>query len=1347
VSGDKSPSHDVVLVAQDRPQQVRWHHGERLHHLFEQQCDRIAQRVAVDTGDMTVTFGQLDAQANQLARHLRARGAQPGQRIALLFDQAVHSYVAMLAVLKINAVYVPLDAGFPAERVSAIVEDADVRIVLSLSHLRANLPDLPGIELITVDEAGHEIARRGERRLTGAECGTPADELAYVIYTSGSTGRPKGVAISHASICNFVRVAAEVYGIQPGDRVYQGMTIAFDFSVEEIWVPWLAGATLVPKPGGVVLLGAELHEFLTARAVTGLCCVPTLLSTLDEDLPGLRFLLVSGEACPQDLVARWHRPGRRFLNVYGPTEATVTATWTELHPGRPVTIGVPLPTYATVILDPDNPHRALPHGEVGEIAVAGIGLAEGYLNRPDLTERAFVRDFVGIAGNTSGRIYRTGDLGRVNHDGEIEYRGRIDTQVKVRGYRIELTEIESVLLQVPGIAQAVVDTYAPEPGVVELVGYYTLRTDTAEVDREQISARLRERLPAYMVPAYLEHLAAIPMTTSDKADRKNLPPPTRRVHDPAHEGAGAATETERILAEALGAVLRVENVPAQSDFFAVLGANSLLMAQFSARLRKRTDLSSVSMKDIYTHPTIRELAATIDATTGAAAPAVPPPQAQPVARTSTARYLLCGALQLVSFLAFTLLGSIVLDDGFWWGTEGVGVLGVLGRVAAFSAAVLLAACVLPILAKWLLVGRWTAREIPLWSLAYLRFWLVKVVIRANPMVLFVGSPLYVLYLRALGAKIGRDVTVLSRTVPVATDLISIGDGTLVRRDCFFTGYRAVAGVLQIGPVALGRDVLVGEHTVLDIGTTMGDGAQLGHTSALHAGQAVPAGERRHGNPAEPTRVDYRCVAPARCGTVRKIGYSLAQLIGAVVLGMAVLGVAGVLLDDIPALVDALIPGQASLTDPMFYADVLVGSSVLFFGAVLAGVLVMVTVPRLLGRFVRPGTVYPLYGVHHALRQAITRLSNSRFFMMLLGDSSLVVHFVRGLGYDLGRVLQTGSNFGTDLRQDAPHLCSVGTGTMVADGLSIMNADFSATSFRVSPVTIGARNFLGNNIAFPSGARVGENCLLATKVMVPVEGPVRANVGLLGSPPFEIPRSVRRELGAGSAAAWIDEDERRRRLPAKNRFNAVSLAMVLMLRWFQFFATTLLAAACAVADPHAGSAVVTAEMVAIVVFNIGYGVLLERAVLGFGALTPRSCSIYDRYFWGHERLWKVLVNVPLLNGTPFKNLVWRLAGVRIGRRVFDDGCGIPEKTLVTIGDDVVLNASSVIQCHSLEDGYFKSGRSSVGDGAVLGVKAFVHYGVTVGEGAVLDADSFLMKGEEVPPHAHWRGNPATEVRAT
>ena len=295
-----------------------------------------------------------------------------------------------------------------------------------------------------------------------------------MLYTSGTTGQPKGVAIEHRSLCNFVRVAAEAYGFGPGERVYQGMSIAFDFSIEEFWVPLVAGATLVPNTAANSLFGEELADFLESRGVTGLCCVPTLLASIERDLPKLKILLIGGEACPATLVRRWSRPGRALLNSYGPTEATVTATLGRLRPGKPVTIGRPLPTYSIVILDPLR-DEALPLGEAGEIGIGGVGVARGYLNRRELSEAKFIADFVGLANNLSGRIYRTGDLGRIGADGEIEYLGRIDTQVKLRGYRIELTEIESVLLEAPEIAQCVVSTFEPTPGSRELVAYYSVR--------------------------------------------------------------------------------------------------------------------------------------------------------------------------------------------------------------------------------------------------------------------------------------------------------------------------------------------------------------------------------------------------------------------------------------------------------------------------------------------------------------------------------------------------------------------------------------------------------------------------------------------------------------------------------------------------------------------------------------------------------------------------------------------------------------------------------------------------------------------------------------------------------
>ncbi|RSM74439.1 peptide synthetase [Amycolatopsis sp. WAC 01375] len=1326
----------LVLTCDGHEQRVRWQAGDRLEQLYERLCDRLraeglGDRLAVDAGDTKLTFAGLDERANRLARHLRARGVRPGDRIGLLFDEPVHPYVAMLAVLKANAAYVPLDAGFPDDRLAYIVRDADVRLVVSISGLRDRF-DPGSVELVCLDEDADRIAALPGERLIVAEKGAPADELCYVVYTSGSTGRPKGVTIDHASICNFVSVAADVYGIRGADRMYQGMTIAFDFSVEEIWVPLLCGATLVPKPGGAALVGHDLLEFLRENRITALCCVPTLLASLDEDLPRLRFLLVSGEACPEDLVRRWYRAGRRFLNVYGPTEATVTATWSVLRPDRPVTIGVPLPTYSVVILDPDEP-RALAAGELGEIGIAGIGLAGGYLNRPDLTERAFIPDFLGIGHNPSHRIYRTGDLGRITPDGEIEYHGRADTQVKIRGYRVELTEIESVLLQIPGIAQSVVETHHPDGGTTELVAYYSLRHGRADIDSGELRRRLAELLPGYMVPAYLERLDHIPLTPAGKADRKNLPAPSGSRTTASDVGYVApATETELHLAEALGRVLGIERISVTGHFFDDYGADSLLLAKFCALVRERGDVAPLSAKDVYLNPTVRGLAESVSTSVQ-----VTVVRAEEPRRASTASYVLCGVFQLLAFLAYAAGSGWILDTGFTWLAAATGLVDGYARAVGLGLVVFVVLSVVPILAKWALVGRWQPGEIPLWSPGYLRFWTVKTLIRFSPLMLFTGTPLYSWYLRALGADIGKGAVILSRNPPVCTDLLSIGDGAVIRKDAYFSCYRARAGRIQTGRVSLGDNAFVGEMTVLDIGTTLGDNAQLGHSSSLNAGQSVPDGESWHGSPARLSTVDYRALPIVARGRLRPFVFSASSLLLLLLVTLpATLGGADVL-------AERLFTKTADFTSWAFYRGQIADSALVYFGALCAGLAVVLTIPRLLGLFLRPDRVYPLYGRHFAIQRLIARLTNLRAFTYLFGDSSYIVHYLRALGYDLSKVQQTGSNFGVEVKHETPFLSTVGTGTMVSDGLSLLNADFSASSFRLRRTSVAPQAFLGNEIAYPPDARIGRNCLLATKVLVPLDGPIRENVGLLGSPAFEIPRTVRRDTGFDHLSTG---DALRRGLRAKNRHNTVTIFVYLLVHWLHLLGVLLIGAAAGALHERLGPLAIGAGIVATLVFSVSFLMLAELGVQGFRSMRPRFCSIYDPAFWRHERFWKLSPAryLALFDGTPFKPFLLRCLGVRIGRRVFDDGCAIPERSLVSIGDDCVLNLHTVVQGHSLEDGLFKSDYVTIGAGCTIGTGAFVHYGVTMADGAIAEADAFLMKGTAAPARTRWHANPAVEL---
>jgi len=1198
---------------------------------------------------------------------------------------------------------------------------------------------------ICLDAASAQIDGQPNRRLVRQETGQPVNELCYIIYTSGSTGRPKGVPIEHASICNFVRVAAEVYGYRSTDKVYQGLTIAFDFAVEEIWVPLITGATLIPNQTGGSLLGQDLADFLSLHGVTALCCVPTLLATIDVPLPDVRLLIVSGEACPTDLINRWHHSQRTILNAYGPTETTVTATVATLRPGEPVTIGQPLPTYSVVILAPDT-NRVLPFGEEGEIAIAGIGVARGYLNREEQTRKAFIPDFIGIPNNPSGLIYRSGDLGRINERGEVEYLGRIDTQVKIRGYRIELNEIESIILRLPSVAQAVVNTFEPIAGVIELVAYYTLKPDADSLSPEQLAVELRRTLPNYMVPVFYEQLSQIPMLASNKVDRKSLPPPSSvRNYKEEREFVEPQGTLETNVASVLARILNMDKVSVADDFFEDLGANSLLMAQFNTCLRKELGNSAISMREIYLHPNVRQLVLFLES---AIQKRQPTQQKKPCHMATNWQYVLCGVSQLAIVFSWIYLNGIVWWQGFDWIITARSWQVAYSRSVIFALAAFALTVLAPVGIKWILIGKWKPDEFPVWSFKYLRFWTVKLLTRANPMVLFAGTPLYIAYLKLLGVRVSWKAAVFSSHVPVCTDLITIGESAVISKNVFFTGYRAEAGRIRTGTVTLERNVFVGDAAMLDIDTVMQENSELAHASSLHSGQCLTAGGRYHGSPAQATPNRYRQLENGRVGSLRMILFSVVQLLPGFLLYAP-----------FPFLIAHYYLGAglhhprttiASLVDEPVLTDlpaVLGWSSLLYLTVVLIGLAYVTLIPRWFKPFLKEDRIYPLYGMHYLIHRSIEGLSNSNFYNVLFGDSSFIIYFLKAIGYRFKGFEQTGTNFGQSQRHENPFLCEFGKGTMVSDGLAMLNTSFSASTFKISRVSIGAHNFLGNNVYFPAQAVTGDNCLLATKVMVPTNGPIRENKGLLGSPCFEIPRSLQRDTQFDK---YRDPDVLRERLRLKNYSNIATMFFFLLSNCVALMTVTVCFyySYADFAVHHRALYFAILAMILIVIL-IPYYVAVDWASLGFRRLRPQYCSIYDNYFWKHERYWKIGMStdnalLTLFNGTPFKSLIWRTLGVHVGKKLFDDGGSIPEKTLVKFGDYCTLNDQTVIQAHSLEDGVFKSDHIVIGDGCTIGRNCYVHYGVRMGDNANLEPDSFLMKGESPESHSSWGGNPARQL---
>jgi non-ribosomal peptide synthetase-like protein len=1339
-----SAGSSAVLVREGVDNAVRWRPGERLEHYFEQRCDEVpSDHPAVITESGTLTFRQLDEQANQTARFFRSLGLRAGDRVGVLFDKSPHGYVALLAIMKIGAAYVPLDPSFPADRIAYIIEDAGVETIVSVSAYEAKLAQFQ-VRRIYQDAIADRLGAHPSHRLEGHERPSPGDDqLFYIIYTSGTTGKPKGVAIEHAGICNFVKVAGELYGYRQDDRCYQGMTLAFDFHVEDLWTPLIAGATLVAGKSGGSLFGADLHTFLSQESVTVLPCVPTLWATIEDDLPNVRIIQLSGEAVPHNLVVQWHRPGRSILNAYGPTECSVSSTLRVLEPDSPVTIGVPLPTYTAVILDEHRPAEA-PPGEIGEIGIAGPCLAVGYLNRDELTEQKFIPDFLDLPNNPSHRIYRTGDYGRIGENRELEFHGRIDTQVKLRGYRIELGEIEAVLAQHPSVGQAVVNPYETEPGTTELVAYYTRKQGAPEPVLSEVAENLRRQLPPYMVPGYLEELSAIPMTSNLKADRRALPAPKGpRLAVSTGTYTPPRTETEKILADALMEVMKLERVSVTDDFFKDLGAHSLLMARFGAEIRKRMNLASVSMREIYLHPNLEELALRLESLPEeSSVAAAGPSNRETFHQPSSPDYVLCGTLQMLVLLGVSLFSLWFFASGIIW-TYGAmpNLVETYLRAVLYLMAFYMVYSAIPIVLKWVLIGRWREESIPIWSLRYFVFWVVKASTRSAPMALTKG-PVLNLYLRLLGANIGVNAVISSNKIPVTTDLFSLGAHSVLAKDSVIPGYKARSNWIHIGPTTIGSNVVVGEAAVIDIHTVMEDDTQLAYASSLHEGQRIPQGKHYHGSPAVETATNYCALEDRKCGAVRRWTYALVFLIGGFALAGVPLtiAVAGfpVLRESVAGLESDLVNHDLELLSYLTHTVLISLAWYLFF--LVFGLVVIGVVPRLLNLFLRKDRTYVLYGFHYGVQHMITRISNNMFYDRLFGESSAVVYYLMYVGYRLNTIVQTGSNFGMSQKAENPFLVDIGTGTMVSGGVKFVNETMSSDAFKVGEVLVAERNYLGNYLHIPSGSTVGENCLLATKALTPIDGPLRENIGLLGSPAFEIPRATDRDL----RMAQMDEETSKRLLRAKNRHNLVTALLYLVHTWILGLIMTaglMLAMEGYVWIGILG--VLFAGMVTALV-SVLWMWVVERGALKFGRLQPMIVPLLHPYFWFHERHWKLSslwLVARAFAGTPVKNIISRMEGIRLGRMVFDDGAEVDENTLVEIGDYSNLNTRCVIQPHSLEEGVFKSGRVKIGAGCTLGCAANLHYDVTLEDFAVIEPNSFVMKGETVEGDATWIGNPA------
>lgn len=1304
----------------------------RMHHYFEATSARCPDVVALEWEGGRATYAELDRSANRLANFLLQRHLRPGGRIGILVPRSHDMYVAVLGAQKAGAAFVPIDPSSPADRVEYFAEDSALDLLITTSDFAEVVQNVAAPTLL-LDTVRAEVRACAPGR---PDLPLDGDPTAYVIYTSGSSGRPKGVDVGQASICNFLHVITEMYDVRPGDRVYQGMTISFDFAIEEVWPTWAVGATLVAGPTDGRRVGAGLTTFLEEHAISLLYCVPTVLSTVERTIASIRGLMVGGEACPSELVERW-APGRRMLNTYGPTEATVTCTVGILEPGRPVTIGIPVPTYTAVILDEQR--QPVPDGQDGELCIGGVGVANGYLNRPDLTADRFITH---PTDPSLGRIYRTGDLARIQDDGEIVYLGRADAEVKIRGHRVDLGEIESVLMREPDVHTAAIrHLTAPQTGD-ELAGYLVPQAGVNQSDPSrlaQLYRQLRDVLPPYMVPSFLQWVDELPMLPSGKVDRKSLPEPsTPRLIGGSGEVVEPDTAMETWVRQVWAQVFQLEpeQISVEADFFADLSGHSLTAATLTSRLRQDPRGAPMSVLDLYANPTVRALAQHLDlGGLSGDELAEESPSRERAPRASRGRIAAFTLAQCAAIFLIIGLTTAPIALIYAW-HEGVPSVAMLQQIMlAFPVAYLAERWLLPLLVARVFGSGLGEGDHRLYGFTHFRVWLVGKSMMLSPMVNLAGSAYAAPYLRLAGARIGTGCHVGSELVALP-GMIELEDNATVGYATHLQGYEIADGRLVIGRVRLGDTATVAANCVLVGPCEVGDRAVLREQSSLLSGQRVPARQVWGGAPVrampaaqEPiTKIMTECDEAPREWTSElksRFAWGLVALEFAPLAAMlpVVVAVWWVMLtfDSGAALVVTLFTG------PLF---------------VVSSCLIILS----LRRFGLPRT--PV-GIHH-LR---SRLGVEKWFAdKLLSLSLLLTNTLYSTLYTAPWLRRLGARIGpraevSTIANIDPDLLTIGEESFVADMASVGSATYCNSHVAFRPTMIGRRAFVGNASFVPSGTHLGDGSLLGVGSVPPPSG-VPAGTSWLGSPSIYLPR---REVydTFGEEQTFVPS---RRQVAGRYAIEALRIVLPSSMLATSLFLTLYVASQLAEGGARAWQMLLAVPLVALACSG---AVVLAAAALKW--------LVVGRYRARVEPLWSGFVRrtefvtgvyeasaVPallmFLAGTPLLGPVLRLYGVSVGRRSLIDTTYVTEFDLVRLGDDTYVGAAVSLQTHLFEDRVMKMNHIRVGNGVSIGTRAVVLYSSDVDDAVTLAPLSLVMKGESLPAATTWSGIPAQLTRS-
>jgi len=1327
VAADAAAKPLAMLAGEKRPELLR---DEVLAEIFAATAAARPDHIALTDGARRLSYAEVWAAAGRQARGLHLAGVGPGDMVGLWMWRGIELLIAQIAITRAGAAWVPFDAEAPVERIATCLADAQAKGIVTSGGWLARAEET-GRKVWTPDALA---ASADEVEPPARPAGLTRDHPAYLIYTSGSTGTPKAIVISHRNICHFLRAGNAVYGFGPDDVVFQGASVAFDLSMEEIWTPYLVGATLFVASPETMGDAEKLPATLNGAGVTIIDTVPTLLGILPSDVPSLRLILLGGEALPPAIVQKWSKPGRRILNTYGPTEATVVATAAEVVPGETVTIGRPIPNYTAYVVN-ESLHLVHP-GEQGELLIGGPGVARGYHGRPELTDEKFIANpFSGVADNEDPILYRSGDAVSLDGDGNIVFHGRIDDQIKIRGFRVELGEIESKLADEPGVAQAAV-VLRSDDGIERLVAFVVPEPGVG-VDGPALRAALREKLPPYMVPAHFEAAGSLPRMVSGKVDRKMLKAAPLTAPSSDGEQEPPRNATEAALLEAARRVLGAASLPLEADFFMDLGGHSLLAARFISIVRETPAYAGITLQDVYGARTLRGMAALLDERGAAAAEDLsftPPP---------FLRRFLCGLAQ-----AAVLPVIIGLSTAQWLGVfvtymivsgEDLSLLGQIAALLGIYVAIMVVTGLIAIALKWIVLGRTRPGVYPLWGVYYFRWWFAARVASLVHIKWLQGTPAMRFYWRLLGAKVGRDV-ILSDYEAGAIDLIEIGDGASFGTKTTFANGEAIGDKLVIGRIRIGKDVAAGASVVIGHDSVIGDHAEIGDLTAIAPGSHVGEAEIWDGSPGRKVGVvDVAALPPqAQASPARR-----ALLIAFYAFMLVVLPPVS-LLPIFPAFwlfdkIDYWIAGWTDISYLWFLPILTWPTAIglIAFTVLLMAALRWVILPRVTsgsysihsGFYARKWTV--------ALATEVTLETLSSLFATIYMRA-----WYRLMGARIGRGAEISTNLSG--RYD---VTGIGAGNFIADEVVFGDEEMRRGYMRLAETRTGEQVFVGNDAVVPPGTVIPDRVLIGIKSKPPANDRMQPGDTWFGSPPIKLPTRQKVDLGDD----WTYKPSFAKQF-GRGVFEALHTSFPAML--FITFGTIAV-------DTVLQQKINEGDWLGLVIAFMGVSVLIAAVQalicagvkwLMMGVYKPVMKPMWSWWamrteavavmYWGLGG--KVLFEY--LRGTPFLPWFLMLFGAKYGKGVWLDSTDITEFDCIKVGDFCTVNAHSALQTHLYEDRVMKVGRVRLGKGVCVGAGATVLYDTHVGDYAQVGLLTVIMKGENLPAHTRWEGAPAVPASA-